>query len=637
MKRAHLIVAGIGLCACAGLGKLAMSKAGASGMEVVDPLQSPAVTANGTLVAASAATPSLQLVYRVDFESKLSSEQAAGYSVVGSLTWTLSPRAGAGGTSRFWCQATGVSVVIDGDDTEQATKLAALLTSELGQSFALELDESGRVVRLGLEKTARPSLGLGVQKSLSAALQFVRSGEGAERWSTRERDHLGDYDASYRALGGGGFEKLKRYSKLALPQTVDATQGETQVTSALRLVLGFPATRLPSRVELDEQVRHAGFRSSTKATLELDAARTRPGDSRSELGELNWLGLQENVTLAIDPAIELEQKRALVKGATLRDLLGELEKLPPSGDTLQQRQRSLARLRALLDIDPRAVSDVVHALKHSETRGQAPALLGALSDSISPEARDALADLGKDPTLPSDLRGDAITNLALQPKPSAQTFEDLQQLSASEDVAVRDSAVLGLGATARQAADADETKALAEQAAQRLGQRAQDATDPEAKRLYLEGVGNAGGQNALEAAGKALTDANPELRAAGVASLRFAPAPHADTLIAKAWLEDASPLVREQAAFAAAFRLGSTILGQAAIQVLRTDSDGGVRQGAVKVMSEQFAEQPAAAEAIKSALAAAAKGDADEGVQVAAARALGAIDGDAPIAGGGEH
>jgi HEAT repeat protein len=299
--------------------------------------------------------------------------------------------------------------------------------------------------------------------------------------------------------------------------------------------------------------------------------------------------------------------------------MSDLRRLPASGETMQARHQALARLRALFELEPSAVGDALRTLKSGEAGETAPALLGALSDSQSPQARDALVELGKDSALSPDLRADAITNLSLDRVPDAKTFDDLQELSGNGEPAVSDSATLGLGTAARQGADSDETRPLAEKATQELSRRFGAATSSGSKVLYLDSLGNAGGEAALAASESALSDPDAAVRAAAVSSLRFAPAPRADELIARVWLNDPEGEVRQQATLAASFRQQLAPLAEAAVRVLKSDPEVAVRVGVAQLMGDHVTEFPAFAAALTDAV----KTDANEDVKVAAARALG--------------
>ncbi len=616
MKHIRLIVLSLGVCACAGLGKLALS--GGDGRAKPAALGSLEPQAAAKVAEVQAAR-AVELVYDVDFETKLRTNHDAAQTLVGSMTWTLSPLPGVAGKRTFWCRASAVSVVFDAGALPQAGDLAAMMSQDLERPLALELDAGGRVVRLGLQQEAG-MIGLGIEKTLVAGLQFVRPEKNDKAWSTQESDHLGDFAASYHSIEGKGIEKTKSYSKLLLPEGLRLPQQEpTQVRASALFSLAAQTTLLPSRVELAEEVHHSGFVSHGKATLALTTERPSSLKGAPALASLRWVSLQDNPTLERDPERELESKRELLRGATFEQLLTDLGKLPAAGDTLKARHDALARLKALFDLEPPAIAEAVRSLKSGEAAKNASAILGALSDSSSSEARDALADLGKDAALPSELRGDAITNLALQPKPSPQTFDDLHELAKSDQPEVRSSAVLGLGATARSGAKGEDTKALAERATDDLAAGLSSAGTPEERKLYMEGLGNAGGPNALAAATAALQDPDPSVRAAAVASLRFAPAPQADVLIAQAWLKDQNADVRCEASFAASFRPNLAPLAEVAVQVLTKDSDVTVRLSVVALMSEHLEDQPT----FTPALTAAVNLDASNDVKLAAARALG--------------
>jgi len=256
-------------------------------------------------------------------------------------------------------------------------------------------------------------------------------------------------------------------------------------------------------------------------------------------------------------------------------------------------------------------------LRSGRAGANASALLGALSDSESPQARDALAALGKDASLPSGLREDAVANLSLKKAPGPATFDDLRELAKSDDPAVRGSAVLALGTTARSAGTDAESQAL--RAQQDLTEGAKAATTTDDKVMYLTGAGNAGGQTAIASAQAALQDPSPEVREAAVMALRFAPAPLADQLLAGVWVKDPIGFVCAAVSVAAAFRQLSPELLSTGFSVLQADTEVRVRLSVIRYLSAFRGQAPL----ISQALEAAAKSDPSPDVRAGATQALG--------------
>lgn len=193
----------------------------------------------------------------------------------------------------------------------------------------------------------------------------------------------------------------------------------------------------------------------------------------------------------------------------------------------------------------------------------------------------------------------------------------MHELAKSEDPAVRVSAVLALGTTARSAGTDAQARAL--QAREELTEGAKAARTTDDKVVYLTGAGNAGGQTAMDSARAALQDPRPDVREAAVMALRFAPAPLADQLLIGVWLKDPMGSVRTAVSAAAAFRQLSPELLSAAISVLHADTEVKVRVSVIRYLSA-FREQ---APPIAQALTAAATSDPSPDVRAAATQALG--------------
>ena len=106
MKHVRLIAVSLSLCACAGLGKLALSHAESrSGAPAGNSLE-PLAAAN---VAKVEAAQAVEWVYDVDFETKLSAGHEAPQTLVGSMTWTMSAVANAAGKREILCRSSAVS------------------------------------------------------------------------------------------------------------------------------------------------------------------------------------------------------------------------------------------------------------------------------------------------------------------------------------------------------------------------------------------------------------------------------------------------------------------------------------------------------------------------------------------------
>jgi len=566
-----------------------------------------------------ASTEGLQLEYDVNFESTLEAGAESATTITGSVRWTLTPTTWKGPGQRFLGIPRAASVTVD-QPGEDGAILAQSMTQGLQERFGIELAPDGSVRRVGVPP--RGTVGPNLLKDLASGLQYVRAPQKqAADWTSREKDHLGDAVATYHRLPNGNVRKTKQYSAPALPKVLFATEREAPHIDASSLfAFEVAATGFPSHAETLEQLRTPAFSSTTKSSFALASVTNGAVAPQSALDGLRWVDLSEVIAGEQDPNYELGRKRRLLGGKGFENLLADLAQFPlAKADTAQSRHLALRRLTALFDLDPQAIADAKKALRSGKAGSDASALLGALSDSDSPAARDALADLGKDTSLPSGLREDAIANLSLKAAPSAATFEDLRALSKSDDEAVRGSAVLALGTTARGAREDAQPQAL--EARRELAEGVKTAVSSDDKVMYLTGAGNAGGQTAMESAEAALRDPRPDVREAAVMALRFAPAPQAEQLLIAVWPKDPAGSVRAAVSTAAGFRPLSPELLATASAVLQTDSEMRVRLSVIRYLGAFLGQSPLIAQALEAT----AKTDPSPEVREAAARALGSI------------
>jgi hypothetical protein len=587
------------------------SRPSASAQASVGP--SPQQTLASTVVQAQA----LELVYAVDFETKFAGNEQVPRSIVGSMTWRLRPVTAGKGTARFAASTSDASVVFDRETEDGQQDPAKAILTDLQEPFGLELEPSGKVMRVGVS-TRGTGVGVALLKNLVGMLQLVRPESGkTTTWTASEKDHLGELTAQYTALAPGSIRKTKRYGKSNLPGVLSLGSSASQIEAELTYSLDALHTVLPSRAELRERITSAAFTSSAVASLKLKSELKSSYLGDDALDGLRWITLDEALAATEDPAKQLARKRQMLGGADLKQVLSELESTPRRSKDSSNRHALLLKLSALFDVDPAAIAEAKRLLREGKAGTETAALLGALSGADSAEARETLTELGKDDSLPTDLREDAIANLSLSSSPTPKTISELRELTASPVEAVRGSAVLALGASARHGAQGPETQQLAEQATQELARRERSAGTTDDKVLYLNGLGNAGGQTALDSATAALEDERPDVRAAAVSALRFGPAPMADELIAKVWTKDQDADVRDAATFAASFRPVSPQLLGAALTVVKTDEQPRVRLGLVTYLAEHVDDAPA----VREVLAAVAQSDANPDVKEAAARA----------------
>lgn len=263
----------------------------------------------------------------------------------------------------------------------------------------------------------------GLIRSLAASTQVV-DGNGA--WEATERDTTGEYVASYRRQGNV-IEKTKlRY--------VPSDRYEVSDLAA-RSTIHVDAARWPTQVE----EAHA-MRVTLRKTLDV-VSKSR---LQMQLVDVNTIAvgsveLADYVALALDAtptADRAREDRALVAGASLDDILAELDR----GDA--DPQRVFARLGAIMRLDPSTTDDVLARIdagaKHTDV------LIDALGDTGTPEAADALVTVLDSDDLDADARARAAVAMATVANPTVDMTNALARALDSNEPDVRMASSLAL-------------------------------------------------------------------------------------------------------------------------------------------------------------------------------------------------
>jgi hypothetical protein len=314
------------------------------------------------------------------------------------------------------------------------------------------------------------------------------------------------------------------------------------------------------------------------------------------------------VTHALDTEAARNQRdEELLNGSTTESLL-EAAFSGSSDATLRDRLAAMFRRR------PEAAAAALALLRK---RGPESRLTDALGGSGSRAAAEALAVLARDPSLPTALRVDGLTGLALTQRPSADSMRVAADLLDDADPRVASAARILAGALARAGRAEHPHEADAIDAA--LIERYRKTVDEKELADLLGGLGNSASATAGVVIEAALRDSRISVRAVAVRALRLTRGPEVDRLLSTALTTDSDPRVRAGAIFAAGFRHPlDSALSEAVLRAARTDASDSVRSSAVTLL----ARAPHASPQIAETLAWVAENDARLGIRRQARQAL---------------
>lgn len=445
--------------------------------------------------------------------------------------------------------------------------------------------------------------------------QFVRPASAEHTWTTLERDAAGSYLASYQQTESNVVVKHKlKYVETS--GVAGATAG------ALRVLLD----KSELRFALDNEGRVAGLDGSDRVKIGLPVDKAEPlsasmdvhlGSPRQSrapnlIGSLT-AALPEVVSLpVVTHALDTEAARnqrdeELLNGSTTESLL-EAAFSGSSDATLRDRLAAMFRRR------PEAAAAALALLRK---RGPESRLTDALGGSGSRAAAEALAVLARDPSLPTALRVDGLTGLALTQRPSADSMRVAADLLDDADPRVASAARILAGALAR--AGRAEHPHEADAIDADLIERYRKTVDEKELADLLGGLGNSASATAGVVIEAALRDSRISVRAVAVRALRLTRGPEVDRLLSTALTTDSDPRVRAGAIFAAGFRHPlDSALSEAVLRAARTDASDSVRSSAVTLL----ARAPHASPQIAETLAWVAENDARLGIRRQARQAL---------------
>ncbi|WP_394825917.1 HEAT repeat domain-containing protein [Pendulispora albinea] len=333
--------------------------------------------------------------------------------------------------------------------------------------------------------------------------------------------------------------------------------GETKA----RLVLAHVEKRTLSESELAMRARAlegaaaAGSPASDLAASDVDA-RLERNMQEKELGSDDWRTLSARNS-------DVEPTKTYLKMKALFFLHPE---------SCDQARRALT---AMDDPNAARFQRVAAALASAGTPESQAALVSALRASDGKRAKEH-ALLGA---------------MGFVKKPTAETMKVLDDIvSAKGDDEVRSTARFARASLAGQGADPNTPQARAVVKSEVAAYRS--ATGGEERTTALLALGNTGSQDVLDVAREALADSDPQVRAAGAASLRFVAAGEAEDLLVRVAANDSASAVRAEALRS----LGLRILGEPAVQTVaglaKADLEEDVRMMAVQVLARELDRDP---------------------------------------------
>jgi HEAT repeat protein len=463
------------------------------------------------------------------------------------------------------------------------TRAVPLVEQSLATNFNASYDARGRLrdVRLpaGVGEDTQPLL-----RGLLASMQFTAPEGSATEWSSRELDAAGEYAATYRKLDplGRYSRRKERYLRIVGPTGLTTQGANAQVVSGASAVFTMGSDGRLAALELSE---NGGVRVDSK-TVQFDShvrlrvqLLERSQASRELIAARARLEAPSTAPWLAPTQVSRSQDsdRERVKGADLKQLLDELDRLAPSAQ--QERAALQGRLSSLFRVEPRAVDEAISRLRKNDPN--AAMLTATLAGADTPETQKALARFAAESGIDPEARSAALVSLTQVDHPEPTLMADLKPLLSNPDAEVARQAALAIGAASNRTATHD--PAVAKAANADLLDGFQRANTDEDRIWALLAIGNAGSPDSLDLIRTQLRSANVALREAAAQALRNVPGPEADSLLITTMRLDPSAEVRRAAVFTARYRSGEAILAALAV-VCREDLDESVRGVAIETI-----------------------------------------------------
>ncbi len=418
---------------------------------------------------------------------------------------------------------------------------------ELSEPFFVTLDRRGRPESIAFtpQTTARARR---LAKILVAHTRATRPEGGAQSWSALEMDATGIYQAEYRAQDSRRWLREKnRYAQLFGAAREVEIQGQTEFT--------WGADHLLEQLKSDEKVFNRLAKSHTTATAQIQVRLQRQPEAPSaDLGQLMRLYRSAQKESLVPGADRAEARRRtdedIVQGASYDDLLEDLRVALGDPD-LTQKQDSAAlvmrKLSALLRLQPELAADVgQQILAPQTTLDEANVLAGSLASAPHPAAVRALEKVVAEAP-DGAFKTQALMSLALNAAVDEKTVDILKTTAQEAEPAVKNSALLALGAAGRHLGQGS-------QVVEELIAQYQAATNPEEKQLFLDALANSGDARILPLLQAALVGGDLEQMVQAAYGARFVAGPQADIFLQNILAEHPLAPVRLAALRAVGFR-----------------------------------------------------------------------------------
>jgi hypothetical protein len=560
----------------------------------------PALATVGDLGALDLWKVGTRRTYQAEFQSSLSAGGSAADGAValrGSVVLALTAQSVDDARVILRAQLSDL-VLTAGKGAGKENHIEERVRADLSRPFLVKLRHAGNIESIALDRETK-GVGFNILRTLVSALCFVRpDGPNPDwrEWTTEESDQNGIFKARYQQIEPGIFRKTKlEYSHVETESRLRLGQN-ARVTIVATATLRRDRDGVLQSVDGDEHLAvplgDGSFQSYSRIRVRLK------GRDTADVAPLAATTLVETPLFVDRPGIdrvqtdEVARKRALLAGASLPQLMAELERTTPTLQNRDARWKIVERMSALFDLEPERLTEMGTKLRSKLAPDDADMMLGAVSGSKAPEAQSTLAALAGDSSADPRLRNAAAIHLGMQERPTDQTFSNLRKLAdEGGDDQTRKSATLALGSAARQAREGGQPSGTSQQAVDYLNNALGGASDPESRRLALEALGNAADPSSLPAIEQALHDKDPMIRRTAVLSLRLYPGADVDALIAGA-LGDSEHSVRTGALAALMNRSFNGALVTAVAGVIKNDEDPGLRVQAVTLLGRHAGSFP---------------------------------------------
>ena len=496
-------------------------------------------------------------------------------SVRATMTVTVLGRDGDDVTAAVRFAGAEVALKVSGLNAESD---AARIAADLGKPVFVRVSRRGRVGSV-LSDPALGTTSRGYVSSLLAAVQFVFPDDrspSSGAWTVEEDGPNGTAVARYRRIAAGEAHKA------ANPLAMFVKSKEKYLPAPKK---AFSRTREIASAVVPKGEVQAAFDTSEGRLVSLDGTETEDflvngepvGSARNEIhlafrgadrpgaAEMAALAEAGQSTAAVAvPAplstsfareeLEAASSRQDLGDATADSLLAELEAAEERGGPRFDTTPLYLKFRALIYLHPETCAALGDVLSRARTDGPVMKVLATALNAIGhAEAQSALAAAILERPADEKALFKLLFALSTVERPTADAERAMRTLmEKTPDPNVVVMARLSLGSMARRLAETapDRAAAIVGEFSRGLA----SAPTSETKKSYLLALGNAGSASALPAVRPFIGDANPDLRAAAVRSLRFVRTAKAEGVILRALSSDPDAEVRAQAVEALADR-----------------------------------------------------------------------------------